>query len=169
MITLDKYNLTEGQQKQVKRFIENLTSTESMPYRSCPYFDGCEDQICPMDPLKEKRIWYSEEGLCLNPEYKKDRAVISQKKLAKKHAPGYFTFEMLNRDIIVKKGIQGIDPDIPESVDRRGQKAIDSLYREREEAWIAGHPELTDTQREKMRERGMKGLDALKRNRREKT
>ena len=70
---------------------------------------------------------------------------------------------MLNRDIVVKAGIQGIEPDIPDTVERRGQKAIDSLYTEREQAWIQGHPELTAEQRAKMKTQGMAGMEALKR------
>ena len=70
---------------------------------------------------------------------------------------------MLNRDIVVKKGIQGIDPDIPGSVERKGQNVIESLYREREESWLKGHPEITMQQRRRMKEEGMKRSDALKR------
>jgi hypothetical protein len=163
MISFGEYALTGDQQKQVRRYIRNLLEVEPVPYESCPFHGRCENPICPMDPIREKRIWYSDEGLCLNPEYKGDKAVVSQKKIAKKHAQGYFTHAMLNRDIIVKKGIRGIDPDIPESVYDRGRESIDSLYAQREEAWIGAHPELTRKQREKMKSRGMKGLEALRR------
>ena len=163
MISLDKYSLTGDQQKQVRRYIRNLIEAEQRPYVSCPFYGRCENPICPIDPLREKRIWYSDEGLCINPEYKEDKTVISQKKIARKHAEGYFTHAMLNRDIIVKKGVRGIDPDVPDSVYDRGQESIDSLYAQREEAWIGAHPELTQEQREKMKAKGMKRLEAIKR------
>ena len=162
MIQLD-YELTDAQVKQVRRFIKGLKTEDPMPYLKCPYYDRCEDQICPMDPLSNSRIWYADEGLCLNPEFKKDKAVMTQKKLAKKNPPGYFTHGMLNREIVVRKGIAGIDPDVPETVDKRGQKAIDSLYAERERAWIASHPEITPEQKEKMRSKGMMGIEAIRR------
>ena len=155
------YDLNEAQVREVKRFIKRLTQREPAPYTKCPYYDRCENQICPMDPLRHRRIWYADESQCLNPEYKNDRAVMAQKKLAKKKPPGYFTYGMLNRDIVIRKGITGIEPDIPESVDRKGQNAIDSLYAERERAWIATHPEITPEQREKMRIHGLKGAEVL--------
>ena len=52
---------------------------------------------------------------------------------------------------------------MPESVDRRGQRAVDSLYRERELSWLSDHPELTKEQREKMKLRASKGIEALNR------
>ena len=163
MIRLEEYSLTEQQKKQIRKYIHSLITAEPKPYESCPFYEKCEVQVCPMDPMRDSRIWYSDEGPCLNPDFKDHKAVINQKKLSKRHAPGYFTYAMLNRDIIVKAGIQGIDPDIPDTVERRGQKAIDSLYVEREQAWIQGHPELTAEQRAKMKTQGMAGMEALKR------
>ncbi len=164
MITLDEYaGLNEQQQRQVKQFIDNMKEQEQRPYESCPFYDRCESQLCPLDPSKGQRIWYTEEGPCINPEYRDELSVINQKKLSKKHAQGYFIFDMLNRDIIIRRGIQGIDPDMPESVDRRGQRAVDSLYRERELSWLSDHPELTKEQREKMKLRASKGIEALNR------
>ena len=157
------YDLDEGQVKEVKRFIRRLTEQEPAPYAKCPYYDRCENQICPMDSLKHKPIWYADEGLCLNPEYKNDRSVVAQKKLAKKKPSGYFTYGMLNRDIVIRRGITGIEPDIRESEERKGQNAIDSLYAERERAWITDHPEITPEQREKLRANSIKGLEAIRR------
>jgi hypothetical protein len=161
MITLDEYSLTEDQKTKVQQYIKVLTSTEAMPFKACPYFDRCEDQVCPMDPNNQDMIWYSNEGPCFNPEFKENLSVINQKKLSKKNAQGYFTFEMLNRDIIIRRGIQGIDPDVPEAIEKRGQEAIDSLYRNRKQAWIRDHPELTEEQREKMRLKAAIGIEAL--------
>ena len=163
MIGPGEYQLTEQQKKQVRKYIRSLITAEPKPYESCPFYEKCEVQVCPMDPMRDSRIWYADEEPCHNPDFKDHKAVINQKKLSKRHAPGYFTHAMLNRDIVVKIGIQGIDPDIPDTVEKRGQEAIDSLYAERERAWQHGHPELTAEQREKMRTKGMAGLEALKR------
>ena len=61
---------------------------------------------------------------------------------------------MLNRNFIIKRGIEGIDPDVPDSVESKGQKAIDKLYRDREESWLNSHPELTEEQIEKKKIQG---------------
>ena len=87
--------------------------------------------------------------------------------LCQKKAQGYFTYEMLNRRIIIRNGIAGIDPDVSEAVDLRGQKAVDNLYRDREESWFNAHPEITDEQIEKKRISAMKGTEALKKYREE--
>jgi hypothetical protein len=116
-----------------------------------------------MDPNAKHRSWYSDEDICSSSKFKDHRVVVTQRKIAKKGSEGYFSYSMLNRDIVVKKGIQGIDPDIPGSVERKGDNAIQSLYQEREESWISGHPEISKEQRERMREEGMKRSDALKR------
>lgn len=164
MIALDEYaGLNEQQREQVKRFVANLKEQEQRPFESCPFYERCESQICPMDPSKAERTWYTDEGPCLNPDYRNEQSIINQKKLTKKQASGYFTFEMLNRDIIIRKGIQGIDPDVPESVDRRGQSAVDSYYREKELSWLSDHPQLTEEQREKMKLKAAKGIEALNR------
>lgn len=76
----------------VRRFLESLVRTEPMPYMSCPFYKRCDVQVCPMDPMKTDRIWFSDEGPCINPEFSMEQMVITQKKLAKKRAEGYFTY-----------------------------------------------------------------------------
>jgi sensor histidine kinase regulating citrate/malate metabolism len=49
----------------------------------------------------------------------------------------YFTFEMLNRNIVVREGIIGIDPD----------QEIDSANRA-ERKWITEHPERKSSSRD---------------------
>ena len=151
--------------EQVKEYVESLKrSRQKQENQKCTFWQrGCNNQICPMLKDNSRYIWYSEEDACNNPEYKDELTVINQKKIKKKKAEGYFNFEMLNRRFVVKKGIAGIDPDVPEAVDLRGQKAVDNLYREREESWFNAHPEITDEQIEKRRITGMKNIEALKR------
>ena len=162
-IEMEKLNNKEIE--QVKEYVESLKRSAHKPEnQKCTFWQrGCNNQICPMLKDNSRYIWYSEEDACNNPEYKDELTVINQKKIKKKKAEGYFNFEMLNRRFVVKKGIAGIDPDVPESVDLRGQKAVDNLYREREESWFNAHPEITDEQIEKRRITGMKNIEALKR------
>ena len=163
MITLSEYMLSNEDQEKVRSFIEKLRKKEETPFKACPLYERCSAPICPMDPNIAARTWYSDEDICSSSKFKDHRVVVTQRKIAKKGSDGYFSYSMLNRDIVVKKGIQGIDPDIPGSVERKGDNAIQSLYQEREESWISGHPEISKEQRERMREEGMKRSDALKR------
>ena len=155
--------------EQVKEYMESLKrSRQKQENQKCTFWQrGCNNQICPMLKDNSRYIWYAEEDTCNNPEYKDELTVINQKKIKKKKAKGYFNFEMLNRRFVVKKGIAGIDPDVPEAVDLRGQKAVDNLYRDREESWFNAHPEITDEQIEKKRISAMKGTEALKKYREE--
>ena len=163
MTDLSEYLLSPEEQDKVRSFIERLRNKEEMPFKECPLYDRCSAPICPMDPVAKLRIWYSNEDVCSRSNFKDNKVVVTQRKITKKGSEGYFTFEMLNRDIVVKKGIRGIDPDIPESIWRKGENAIESVYREREETWIKGHPEISAEQREKMKEEGLKRADALRR------
>ena len=135
-IEMEKLNSEEVE--QVKKYVESLKrSRHEQENEKCTFYQrGCNNQICPMVKDNSRYIWYSDEDTCSNPEYKDELTVVNQKNLKKKKAPGYFNFEMLNRKFVIKKGIEGIDPDVPEAVDLRGQKAVDQLYRDREEAWF---------------------------------
>ena len=102
---------------------------------NCTLHQNCE---CPLCPLEEdsNQVWYSEDEICKNPDFH----IIgnSMKKLKKKAAQGYFTLQMLNRDFIVRKGTEGADPDIPDSIkDPWGED------QEREKTWLRRHPEIS--------------------------
>ncbi|MEM3489672.1 MAG: hypothetical protein QXO75_08490 [Nitrososphaerota archaeon] len=56
------------------------------------------------------------------------------KKLKRKGAQGYFTLEMLNRDFIVRKGTEGLDPDLLDSI-RDPQEE----YTNKERTWLRKH------------------------------
>ena len=162
-IEMEKLNSKEVE--QVKEYVESLKrSRHKQENEKCTFWQrGCNNQICPMVKDNSRYIWYSEEDICSNPEYRDELTVINQKKLKKKKALGYFTYEMLNRDFVIKKGIEGIDPDVPEAVDLRGQAAVDKLYKDREEAWFNAHSERTEEQINNRRIAAMKGTEALKR------
>ena len=166
---MEMEKLNNKEIEQVKEYVESLKrSRQKQENQKCTFWQrGCNNQICPMLKDNSRYIWYSEEDTCNNPEYKDELTVINQKKIKKKKAEGYFNFEMLNRRFVVKKGIAGIEPGVPEAVGLRGQKAVDNLYREREESWFNAHPEITDEQIEKKRISAMKGTEALKKYREE--
>ena len=49
----------------------------------------------------------------------------------------YFTYEMLNRNFIVRPGIRGVPSNPPENV-----KDSMAWYARKEKAWISKHPEI---------------------------
>ncbi|MEM3192764.1 MAG: hypothetical protein QW292_11940 [Candidatus Parvarchaeota archaeon] len=120
----------------------------------CLLYDKCE---CPLCPLEEDSVsvWYSEDEICKNPQFQ----VItnSMKKLKRKEAQGYFTLEMLNRDFIVRKGTEGLDPDLLDSI-RDPQEE----YTNKERTWLRKHPEISKERKKEMRERGLKSIQSIK-------
>ena len=121
---------------------------------NCTLHQNCE---CPLCPLEEdsNQVWYSEDEICKNPDFH----IIgnSMKKLKKKAAQGYFTLQMLNRDFIVRKGTEGADPDIPDSIkDPWGE------YQEREKTWLRRHPEISKARSDNLKLRGKSLADSRK-------
>ncbi|MEM0050702.1 MAG: hypothetical protein QXW39_09255 [Candidatus Bathyarchaeia archaeon] len=116
----------------------------------CPLYYRCQCSLCPLED-NPSAIWYTEDPVCKNPKFQV--VTNSMKKLKRKGAQGYFTLKMLNRNFIVRKGIQGIDPDLPSSI-----KNPEKEYQRREELWLKRHPELSEEKKKKMRERGKKSL-----------
>jgi len=68
-------------------------------------------------------IWYPDEEICRAKEAQKLKWVRVQRQIAKLHkqfgVEGYFTYDMLNRIKLVRKGIKGRNPALP-PVERRG-------------------------------------------------
>jgi len=79
----------------------------------CPYFDSCNAHICPLDENKEKALWYSDEAICKNRDFSDLEFIKTQKKVSKlnkKYAVcGSFTLKMLDRSLIVKRGLEGLN------------------------------------------------------------
>ena len=146
----------------VKKFPISQAKAKQPPENaSCPLYEkGCNNMLCPM--LSEPGIWYSEEDLCLNREYRNDPVVINQKKLKKKHPEGYFTSEMLSRRLVIRSGISGIDPDVPSSIDMKGQSAVDNLYLDREKQWTESHKEIPQATRENRKAYPQKMADNMR-------
>ena len=83
----------------------------------CPKFDVCNAPLCPMDEESLSHgIWYPDEEICKRKAFANMDWIKRQKKIAKKakRMDRYFTFEMLKRNCVITKGIEGLDPDKPE-------------------------------------------------------
>ena len=119
---------------------------------SCPLYEKCECPLCPL--VQDNNVWYSEDEICKNP--KLEVITNSMRKLKKKAAQGYFTLEMLNRDFIVRKGTEGIDPDLPDTIKDPWKE-----YQRREKAWLGKHPEISRERREAMRALGLKSIQSI--------
>jgi len=132
--------------------------------QDCKFFHTCSANLCPLDSEVSKRIWLPEESeaeeICRDMEFAGLQFVITQKKIrrALRNRTGarddYFTFKMLNRNIIVRPGIRGAPSDPPENV-----KDSMAWYARKEKAWFAKHPErkLSRDDIEKLTSRFKKG------------
>ena len=127
---------------------------------SCKFFDSCSASLCPLDPRLKEMLWCPEEndsdGICKNREFAGLQFVRTQKRIARatrnkrRERDDYFSFEMLNRNIVVKSGIWGI-PDPPDTI-----KNPMRWYSDKEKKWTDSHPEkkqLSDIEIEKRRSR----------------
>ena len=125
-----------------------------MKPNSCALHENCECPLCPLDQNND--VWYSEDEICKNPKF--ETVSNSMKKLKKKGALGYFTLQMLNRDFVVRKGTEGTDPDLPDSV-----KDPLEEYQKREKTWLKKHSEISEERKEKMRALGLKSIQSIQR------
>ncbi|MEM3844848.1 MAG: hypothetical protein QXU98_04010 [Candidatus Parvarchaeota archaeon] len=129
----------------------------------CRFYNSCSASLCPLDSGMKEMIWCPEENqpgdICRNPEFRNMRFIRTQKKIAKavkkrsENRNDFFTFAMLDRDIIIRRGIKGLNPDVSETV-----KDPLREYKIREERWLKKHPEISEQKIESMRERGRKSL-----------
>lgn len=70
------------------------------------------------------------------------------RKLKRKGPSGYFTLQMLDRDFTIRKGIEGIDPDPPDTV-----KNSEKWYQFKERKWILKHREKKQLSTEEIKRR----------------
>jgi hypothetical protein len=116
----------------------------------CPYFDSCNAPICPLDKNKEKSIWYSDEAICKNRDFSDLEFIKTQKKISKLNkrysVSGFFTLKMLNRSLIVKKGLEGLN-----------EESDFNKLRKYEQNWILRHKGISNELKTKIIERLSKG------------
>jgi len=120
----------------------------------CPYFESCDAPICPMN-LSDIAIWYPNEKICKNKEFKNMNLIITQKKISKinkKHeVQGIFTYNMLNKHLKIYKNISGINEDLP----------IEEFVKS-EKAWIKKHKGLSKKTKLKLQSNLVKKLEVRK-------
>ena len=111
----------------------------------CKRFDTCNAPLCPLDEQSLKHsIWYPDEEICRAKLFSALPWIKAQRKIAKRASrmDRYFTLQMLKRNCIIKKGIEGLDPDLDEALQLK--------------RWLKAHPvkkEPTDQERKVMRQR----------------
>jgi hypothetical protein len=89
--------------------------------------------------------WFPDEEICRARKHTGGlKWVENQKKIAKKskRVDLYFNRTMLDRDIIVRAGIEGLDPD-----SQTPEKDLDR--------WLEAHPERTPEQLERAKQRAL--------------
>ena len=112
-------------------------------YQDCRMFEECDAPMCPLDPKLSRKVWFPDEDICTSRKFGPGlKWIENQRKIRKKKSdPSLcFTFEMLDRAFIVKKGIVGVSPD---SKDFQGDVR----------KWFKQRPTITSEQAEKMRAR----------------
>ena len=112
----------------------------------CRHYDYCSAPLCPISSISLKKgIWYPDEEICRLKEYGKLEWVKNQRKIARKtnDTDTFYTVNMLDRKLQIRKGIKGLDPNAPNT------KAM-------EKKWIESRQvkrDLTDKEKEVLRER----------------
>lgn len=115
-----------------------------MVEKGCNFTDVCNAPLCPLDAESiVSGIWFPDEEICRSRIGSNLMWVKTQKKIQKKavNDDKYFTASMMDRNIVVKRGILGLDPN----------KATP----EDEIAWIEKHPgkkALTEEEKNVLRE-----------------
>ena len=88
--------------------------------KKCRYYEGCEAQLCPMEPdaVTALHCWYPDEDICRKRKDVPDW-VRQQRKVKSKCKPEnlllYFTLEMLKVPFRVTSAVKGLDPDRDEA------------------------------------------------------
>ena len=81
---------------------------------ACTLYETCNTPLCPLDGSSLNGIWYPDEDICRSRTQGNLPWMKAQRKLSRVAAGGYFTVEMLNRLVVIRKGIAGLDPNLPE-------------------------------------------------------
>lgn len=87
-------------------------SSENRP--ACALYENCITPLCPLDRSSLNGVWYPDEEICRSRTHGNLSWLKAQRRLTRVAATGYFTVEMLNRLVVIRKGITGLDPDVPE-------------------------------------------------------
>ncbi len=108
--------MTIGEQVSAER-LSGRQEMEVVPVTgrpACTLYETCNTPLCPLDGSSLNGIWYPDEEICRSRVNGNLPWMKAQRKLSRVAAGGYFTVEMLNRLVVIRKGIVGLDPDLPE-------------------------------------------------------
>ena len=121
--------------------------------KECRYFNDCSAQFCPL-AMNENAKWLPDDEICRRSDFSSNLIIQNQRKIRKRSREPwkYFTYKMLDREFVIKTGIEGIDGDIPEAMATREGAA--KLYREREAEWFRKHRAISDKRKEQQVKRG---------------
>ena len=115
-----------------------------MSQHDCHRYELCCAPICPLDEDRAEAMWYPIEDICSSHKISpKPIWILNQRKIARKCPNGkkeYFVLTMLDRRIIIKKGIRGLSPEVNH----------DSQLKN----WLKRHPELSQKLIKSLQKRG---------------
>ncbi|MEM0135770.1 MAG: hypothetical protein QXU18_11215 [Thermoplasmatales archaeon] len=111
----------------------------------CKFFDSCSVSLCPLDSGMKEKIWLPDESdkdeICKNREFAGLQFIKTQRKIVRairkkddEDRDDYFSFAMLDRDVVIRSGIRGI-PEPPDTV-----KDPMKWYLDKERKWLLEHP-----------------------------
>ncbi len=115
-----------------------------MRAEECLKFETCEAPLCPLDEESLRSgVWYPDEEICTSAKYGNKDWIRNQRKIKKRAANKdfYFTYEMLCRNCIIQRNIEGLDPD---NTGFKDEKAL--------KKWLNRHPEKRKWTEEEKRE-----------------
>ena len=83
--------------------------------RKCLNFDKCTAPLCPLDVGSKEIVWYPDETICIDKEFRNLSWVKTQRRLTKSGRKGFFNIEML---VVIRRGVtDGISPDTKQSIE----------------------------------------------------
>ena len=78
---------------------------------NCSHYNKCNAPLCPLMEESLKGIWYPDEEICKKVPWNQMQKTQHKIQKRARDRDTYYTYEMLNRNIVVKAGITGISPD----------------------------------------------------------
>jgi hypothetical protein len=106
--------------QEIQGSLFNIIQEEVLEQKrdKCPKYETCGAPLCPLiDNELVHNVWYPDEEICMARKFARVSWIRKQKLIAKKYgsADSYFTVRMLDTVARVMKGIEGANPDNPDS------------------------------------------------------
>ena len=85
--------------------------------KECRHFNDCSAPFCPV-AMNTGAVWLSEDEICSRHDFKDSIIIRNQSKIKRKSGDPskYFNYKMLSMEFVIRKGILGIEPAVPESL-----------------------------------------------------